>query len=226
LRRHDETYRGLARRIRHGDFADGVAHREERRDIRDFRHRRKGSARRAVQDGVVFLLARIADDEFEEETVELRFGQRIRAFLLDRVLRREHGERLRKRTGFAARRHLQFLHGFEERGLRLRRRAVDFVGEHEVRVDRSLWRRSERRPPSSSSTIVPTTSVGMRSGVNWMRDIERSSAEPSAFTSAVLPIPGTPSRSACPPANSAVSVPVKGFVLSDDHGLHRVLDAA
>ena len=36
---------------------------------------------------------RIVDDDVEHEPVELRFGQRIRAFLLDRVLRRQHEER-------------------------------------------------------------------------------------------------------------------------------------
>ncbi len=35
-------------------------------------------------------------------------------------------------------RDLPFLHRFEQRGLRLRRRAVDFVGEHDVREDRPV----------------------------------------------------------------------------------------
>src|SRR3546814_4030183 len=34
----------------------------------------------------------IIDDQLEEETVELRLGQRIDALLFDRILRREHGE--------------------------------------------------------------------------------------------------------------------------------------
>ena len=50
--------------------------------------------RRAVDDRVQLLAAGIADDQLEEEAVELRFGQRIRAFLLDRVLRGHHEERL------------------------------------------------------------------------------------------------------------------------------------
>ncbi len=38
----------------------------------------------------------IVDDHVEHEPVELRLGQRIRPFLLDRVLRRQHEERLRR----------------------------------------------------------------------------------------------------------------------------------
>src|ERR1035437_8271402 len=40
-----------------------------------------------------------------------------------------------------------------------------------------------------------------------MRLNERSSTSPSVRTSSVLPSPGTPSSSTCPPANSAISVP-------------------
>ena len=36
---------------------------------------------------------RIADHQLEEESIQLRLGQRIGAFLLDRVLRGQHEER-------------------------------------------------------------------------------------------------------------------------------------
>ena len=52
------------------------------------------AARGAVEDRRQFLAAGIADDQLEEEAVELGFGQRIGAFLLDRVLRGHHEERL------------------------------------------------------------------------------------------------------------------------------------
>jgi hypothetical protein len=63
-------------------------------------------------------------------------GQRVRAFVLDRVLRRHHEERTRQLVGDAVDGDLVLLHAFEQRGLRLRRRAVDLVDEQEVREDR------------------------------------------------------------------------------------------
>ena len=77
------------------------------------------------------------DDDVEHEAIELRFRQRIGAFELDRVLRREHVERLFELVGAALDRDAVFLHRFEQRRLRLRRRAVDFVGQHDVREDRA-----------------------------------------------------------------------------------------
>ena len=46
-------------------------------------------------------------------------------------------------------------------------------------------------------------SAGIRSGVNWMRENDSSSASASVRTSSVLPRPGTPSSSTWPPASSA-----------------------
>ena len=51
------------------------------------------SCRRA-SDLDLFVPIRIADLDQEHEPVQLRFRQGIRAFLLDRVLGREHKERL------------------------------------------------------------------------------------------------------------------------------------
>ena len=55
----------------------------------------------------------IADANLEQEAVELGLGQRIRAFRLDRVLRRQDKERIGELL--AADGELPFLHGFEER---------------------------------------------------------------------------------------------------------------
>ena len=81
---------------------------------------------------------RIADLQFEHEAVNLRFGQRIGAFLLDGILRGEHQERFLEFEGLVADGDLFFLHGFEQRALHLGGRAVDFVGEDEVGEDRAL----------------------------------------------------------------------------------------
>ena len=82
------------------------------------------------------LARRIADADPQQEPVELRLGQRVRAFVLDRVLRREDDERRLEQARLALDRDLPLLHRLEQRGLRLRRSAVDLVGEQEVGEDR------------------------------------------------------------------------------------------
>ena len=99
-----------------------------------------------------FLIFReVVHDDVEHEPVELRFGQRIRAFELDRVLRREDVERLLELERLALHRDAMLLHRLEQRRLRLRRRAVDFVGQHDVREDRSG---REHHVPASRLGIV------------------------------------------------------------------------
>jgi hypothetical protein len=92
----------------------------------------------AVDDAQFLLLARVADHELHHEAVDLRLGQRVGALLLDRVLRRQHQERVRQPPRVAGQRHLPFLHRLEQRRLHLRRRAVDLVGEHEVGEHRAF----------------------------------------------------------------------------------------
>ena len=85
-------------------------------------------------------LRRVADADLEHEAVELGFGQRIGAFLLDRVLRGQDEEGLGQLVGRVADGDLPFLHGFEQGALHLGRGAVDFVGEDEVGEDRAQLR--------------------------------------------------------------------------------------
>ena len=61
------------------------------RDDRD----RAGSTSPVVsrEDAPLFLGARVLDHHVEHEAIELGLGQRIGAFLLDRVLRREDEQR-------------------------------------------------------------------------------------------------------------------------------------
>ena len=92
-----------------------------------------------------FARARIADAQHHREAVQLRLGQRVDAFLLDRVLRRQHPERIVEREGGVGERDLPLLHRLEQRALRLRRRAVDLVGEQDVREDRPLLDAEGRR---------------------------------------------------------------------------------
>ena len=76
--------------------------------------------------------ARVAETCTQQEAVELGFGKRVGAFVLDRVLRCEHQERALERPCHAVCRHLALLHGLEQRRLRLRRRPVDLVREEQV----------------------------------------------------------------------------------------------
>jgi hypothetical protein len=80
---------------------------------------------------------RVVDRELQHEAVDLRLRERIRAFLLDRVLRGEHQEGIVERIGMLADGDRVLLHGLEQRRLHLGRRAVDLIGQDDVREDRA-----------------------------------------------------------------------------------------
>ena len=67
-----------------------------------------------------------------EEAVALGLGQRVGALVLDRVLGGEHEERVGQRVRDAVDGDLALLHRLQQRGLGLRRRAVDLVGQHDA----------------------------------------------------------------------------------------------
>ena len=56
-----------------------------------------------VQNGALLGAIRIADDQLQHEAIDLRFRQRISAFLLERVLRRENEKRIRQADRFRRR---------------------------------------------------------------------------------------------------------------------------
>ena len=60
---------------------------------------RMGYRRRRAHDLELFVSGGCPDDDVEHEAIELGFGQRIGALELNRVLRREHEERLLQRVG-------------------------------------------------------------------------------------------------------------------------------
>ncbi len=105
------------------------------KNLADFREAR---SRHAAHDFDFFGLARVVYANLEEETVERGLRKRVGSFFFERVHGGDHEERRRKRKGFARDGHLAFLHGFEKGRLDLRRRAVDFVGDDDVREDRPL----------------------------------------------------------------------------------------
>jgi hypothetical protein len=80
---------------------------------------------------------RIADLDCHQEAIELRLGQRVGADLLDGVLRGDDEKRVGQLARLAVLRHLPLFHRLHQRALRFRRRAVDFVGEHDRVEDRA-----------------------------------------------------------------------------------------
>ena len=92
------------------------------------------------------VFAQVSDDDVEHEAIELRFGQRIGAFELDRILRRQHEERPIERIGPPGGGDVVLLHRLEQRRLRLRRRAVDLVGQDDLREQRPLHEAQPARP--------------------------------------------------------------------------------
>ena len=90
----------------------------------------------AREDLAEFGAGGIAHEQLEKETVELRFGQRVSAFLIDWVLRRHDEERFFEAADFAAGSDTVLLHRLEQGRLGFGRGAIDFVGEKQVRKDR------------------------------------------------------------------------------------------
>ncbi len=105
---------------------------EHAQRLRTFRAGRFGD------DLHLVVFGQVGHHDVEQEAIELRFGQRIGAFELDRVLRGQHEERPLERIGPAGGGDVILLHRLEQRRLRLRRRAVDLVGENDLREDRPL----------------------------------------------------------------------------------------
>jgi hypothetical protein len=77
----------------------------------------------------------VAERDPRHEPVALRLGERVRALHLDRVLRRDHEERIGQGVRDAVDGDLALLQALEQGRLRLRRRPVDLVADHDVRED-------------------------------------------------------------------------------------------
>ena len=117
------------RRVLRGEQLGGVGDRLERRDA-------VAGLVRGEHPGLAAGVG-VAERQPHHEAVDLRLGQRVGALVLDRVLRREHEERARELVRVDVDGHAPLLHALEQARLRLRRRAVDLVDEHDVREDRA-----------------------------------------------------------------------------------------
>ena len=85
-------------------------------------------------------------------------------------------------------------------------------------------KRNCRRPWSSSSnTLVPVMSEGIRSGVNWMRLKSMSRIRASVLTISVLARPGTPTSRQWPRVKIAAKICSITSSLADDHLLQLLL---
>src|SRR5437868_128173 len=86
----------------------------------------------------VFLIFRVgvSHSQPHQEPVQLGFGQRIGAVMLDRVLCGENDERLGQLVGFLFHRYVAFGHRFKQRGLSFWSGAIDLVGQNYVRENR------------------------------------------------------------------------------------------
>ena len=83
-------------------------------------------------------LVGIADIDLQQEAVELGFRQRIGAFLLERILGRQHVEGRRQVVALAGHGDVLLLHALQQRRLRARAGAVDFVGHQQLGEHRAL----------------------------------------------------------------------------------------
>src|SRR5215212_3457155 len=96
------------------------------------------STSHASQHFLFFITRGIADVQLQHETVDLCFRERIRSFLLNRVLRSKNEKGFFEYVRRAADRDLFLLHRLEQRRLYLGGRAVDLVSKNDVGEDRSF----------------------------------------------------------------------------------------
>ena len=116
-----------------------------------------------LDDRLLVGLLRVADQDPEQEAVELGLGEWVRPLVLDRVLGRDDDERARQRVPHPVDRDLTLLHRLEERRLDLRGSPVDLVGEDHVREDRPLAG-TRALVVVGFSTMAPMMSDGSMSG--------------------------------------------------------------
>ncbi len=114
-RRGDEVDDVVADRLGHVDLLDRALHPQQRLPVDDaLELDLVASALDAALEHPPLVLAfRIADAEPDHEAIELRLGQRVRALVLDRVLRRDHEERRLERMRRVLDRHLPLRHRLE-----------------------------------------------------------------------------------------------------------------
>ena len=119
-----------------GAHVDGERALAERREPHGIEHRQELLEQIApVRGGQHLALGRrigITQANAQQESVELRVRQRKRAGEVDGILRGDHEERHGQRVRHAVHGHLLLGHRLEQRALRLRRGAIDLVGQQHL----------------------------------------------------------------------------------------------
>ena len=138
--------------------------------------------------------------ESEEEAVELGVGQRIRAFVFERVLGSKCLKGASSSMGDPSNVTCRSC-------MTSRRAACVFAGARLIssannRFVKTGPRRVTNSPDRMSYITWPTMSLGMRSGVNWILAQWPPNVLAKDRTRRVLPNPGSPSINTCPPANN------------------------
>ena len=93
---------------------------------------------RLDQNAPLCRLIGIGHIDLHQEAIQLGFGQRIGALLLNRVLGCQHMEGTRQIVPFTRHCHMIFLHRLQQSRLRTRAGAVDFIGHQKLGEHRPL----------------------------------------------------------------------------------------
>ena len=163
---------------------------------------------------------RVIDADFEHEAVELRLGEWVGPLALDRVLRAEDKKRIGQGKRLSRHGHMVLLHRLKERRLRLRRRAVDLVGEDEV---------GKHRPLDKPQLALPrgfvfledlgAGDVGGHEIGGELDPVERHREElGEARDHERLRQPRHPLENAVPLAEQGGEEEIEDVLLADDHG--------
>jgi hypothetical protein len=126
-------------------------------------------AGRALHDRDEVLLRREGHPQLEQEAVELGLGQRVGALHLERVLRGQHEERRLERCTLAGDGPCCSCIASSSADCVLGVARLISSASSRLAKTGPGWKRNWRWPSCSMSTLVPTMSAGIRSGVNWMR---------------------------------------------------------
>src|SRR5258706_692333 len=97
-----------------GNVADHSLQRARRITADHWHQRLRLGARGRAQNSYFRVLVGISYADVEQKSIELRFGERIGPFLLDRILRRQYKEWIGQRHRYASRTDSVLLHRLEQ----------------------------------------------------------------------------------------------------------------
>ncbi len=207
-----------------GDVFEGLLHPDEGGGVDDrVEFDVLGAASDAPpQDLPLLVGGGVAEGDAQEEPVELGLGQLVGALELDGVGGGQDREGPREPVGLALDRDLPLLHGLQERGLRLRGRPVDLVGEQQVRVDRAL------AVDELAGLLVVEEGAGDVGGEQVGGELEAPEVEPEALGEAPrgegLAEAGEVFEEDVAPGEDAREHQFQRLVLADDDGLDGLED--